>query len=287
MRPSWTSGPATPPVVFALLVASLLFLGMTREVAAQTAPAGEAVIAWHVTIAPTWFDPSTAPAQITPFGILFALHDALVRPLPGKGKMSPSLAESWTESTDGLTYEFKLRRDLKFHNGDPITAEDVKFSYERYRGAGANLGLANALKSLGDLENDSGNPRGARDYFEQAIELAADLGRNDVEAHRQELPQLHERDPHALDQPADADPGRWTRRRPAHQPAQERPAEEPDQQRDEQDRASDLLEPCPHKPDDVSSDASPRQGQLSSVMRTRLAHARPSRTTAGPAMHGC
>src|SRR5256886_774237 len=69
--------------------------------------------------------------------MLFALHDALVRPLPGKGKMSPSLAESWTESPDGLVYEFKLRRDLKFHNGDPVTSEDVKFSYERYRGAGA------------------------------------------------------------------------------------------------------------------------------------------------------
>ena len=120
MRPCRTSGPATPPVVFALVFASLLFLGIAREVATQTAPAGEAVVAWHVTIAPTWFDPSTAPAQITPFGILFALHDALVRPLPGKGKMSPSLAESWTESTDGLVYEFKLRRDVKFHNGDPI-----------------------------------------------------------------------------------------------------------------------------------------------------------------------
>src|SRR4029434_6046374 len=130
-------GPAMPTVICMLLVASLLALGTTREVVAQAAPAGEAVVAWHVTIAPTWFDPSTAPAQITPFGILFALHDALVRPLPGKGKMSPSLAESWTESADGLVYEFKLRRDLKFHNGDPITAEDVKFSYERYRGAGA------------------------------------------------------------------------------------------------------------------------------------------------------
>src|SRR6266850_4069238 len=137
MRPRRTTRPATSPVIFALLVASLLIVGITREVAAQAAPAGEAVIAWHVTIAPTWFDPSTAPAQITPFGILFALHDALVRPLPGKGKMSPSLAESWSESADGLVYEFKLRRDLKFHNGDPVTAEDVKFSYERYRGAGA------------------------------------------------------------------------------------------------------------------------------------------------------
>src|SRR5437773_5528473 len=137
MRPRRTSRPATPPVIFALLVASLPIVGITQEVAAQAAPTGEVIIAWHVTIAPTWFDPSTAPAQITPFGILFALHDALVRPLPGKGKMSPSLAESWSESADGLVYEFKLRRDLKFHNGDPVTAEDVKFSYERYRGAGA------------------------------------------------------------------------------------------------------------------------------------------------------
>jgi peptide/nickel transport system substrate-binding protein len=51
--------------------------------------------------------------------------------------MGPSLAESWRESPDGLTYEFKLRPGLRFHNGDPITSEDVKFSYDRYRGAGA------------------------------------------------------------------------------------------------------------------------------------------------------
>jgi ABC-type transport system substrate-binding protein len=108
-----------------LLALVILTLGAGPEVGAQAAPAGDVVIAWHVTIAPTWFDPSTAPPQITPFGILFALHDALVRPLPGKGKMSPSLAESWTESPDGLVYEFKLRRDLKFHNGDPVTTEDV------------------------------------------------------------------------------------------------------------------------------------------------------------------
>ncbi len=119
-----------------LLTVAVLTLGVTQGVAGQPAPAGEAVMAWHVTIAPTWFDPATAPPQITPFGILYALHDALVRPLPGQ-KMGNSLAESWTESPDGLVYEFKLRRGLKFHNGDPVTAEDVKFSFERYKGAGA------------------------------------------------------------------------------------------------------------------------------------------------------
>src|SRR5437879_4586455 len=116
-------------------ILAMVALAMVAVAAAQT-PTGEAVMAWHVTIAPTWFDPSTAPAQITPFGMLHSLHDALVRPLPGQ-KMGPSLAESWRESPDGVTYEFKLRRGLKFHNGDPVTAEDVKFSFERYRGTGA------------------------------------------------------------------------------------------------------------------------------------------------------
>src|SRR5262245_34175441 len=117
------------------LAAAIAALVAAPRVGAQPGP-GEVVIAWHVTIAPSWFDPSTAPPQITPFGMLDALHDGLVRPLPGQ-KMGNALAESWTESPDGLRYEFKLRRGLKFHNGDPITTEDVKWSFERYKGAGA------------------------------------------------------------------------------------------------------------------------------------------------------
>ncbi|HEX9821097.1 MAG TPA: ABC transporter substrate-binding protein [Methylomirabilota bacterium] len=114
-----------------------VILAVTPPARAQT-PAGQAVVAFHVTIAPSWFDPSTAPPQITPFGILYAIHDALVRPYPPH-KMGSSLAESWKESADGKTYEFKLRAGLKFHNGDPVTTEDVKFSFERYRGAGAKI----------------------------------------------------------------------------------------------------------------------------------------------------
>src|SRR5947208_5221544 len=123
----------------ATLVLSLVLTALVALPAppagAQTS-AGELTVSFHVTLAPAWLDPSTAPPQITPFGVLYAIHDALVRPLPGQ-KMGPSLAESWTESPDGLTYEFKLRRGLKFHNGDSLTAEDVRFSFERYRGAGA------------------------------------------------------------------------------------------------------------------------------------------------------
>src|SRR5437773_8338636 len=100
-------------------------LGLLQHAQAQSTPAGELVIAMHVTLAPAWFDPAETPAQITPFGILYALHDALVRPLPGE-RVGPALAESWSESPDGLTYEFKLRPNLKFHNGDPCTTADVQ-----------------------------------------------------------------------------------------------------------------------------------------------------------------
>jgi peptide/nickel transport system substrate-binding protein len=118
-----------------IVLAAVLLLAALPPATAQT-PAGELTVSFHVTLAPSWFDPSTAPPQITPFGVLYAIHDALVRPLPGQ-KMAPSLAESWTESADGLVYEFKLRRGLKFHNGDPLTTDDVKWSFERYQGAGA------------------------------------------------------------------------------------------------------------------------------------------------------
>ena len=69
---------------------------------------------------------------------LYALHDAIAKPLPGQ-PMAPSLAESWTASADGLTYDLVLRHGVRFHNGDPVTADDVKFSLERYRGVSAKL----------------------------------------------------------------------------------------------------------------------------------------------------
>jgi ABC-type transport system substrate-binding protein len=100
------------------------------------APAGQITFAITVTLAPTWFDPAETPGVITPFLTLYALHDALVKPMPGNA-WAPGLAESWTASKDGLTYEFALRKGVRFHNGDPLTAEDVKFSFDRYRGGGA------------------------------------------------------------------------------------------------------------------------------------------------------
>src|SRR5215510_9439279 len=82
--------------------------------------------------------PAEATGILIPFMVYYALHDALVKPMPGNG-MAPSLAESWNVSPDGLTYEFLLRQGARFHNGEPVTADDVKFSLERYRGVSAKI----------------------------------------------------------------------------------------------------------------------------------------------------
>jgi peptide/nickel transport system substrate-binding protein len=113
-------------------------VAVLASVAPAWGAAGQMTWGVHVSLAPTWLDPAETPGLITPFMILYAVHDALVKPLPGSA-MAPSLAESWKASPDGLTYTFSLRRGVKFHNGDPLTAEDVKFSFGRYRGTASKL----------------------------------------------------------------------------------------------------------------------------------------------------
>ena len=121
----------------------LILIGGARATAAAAdarsgTPTGQMTWAVHISLAPTWFDPAETAGTITSYMVLYALHDAMVKPMPGN-PMTPSLAESWNVSPDGLVYEFALRRGARFHNGEPVTAEDVKFSFERYRGSAAKV----------------------------------------------------------------------------------------------------------------------------------------------------
>jgi peptide/nickel transport system substrate-binding protein len=102
------------------------------------APEGQMSWGLHFSLAPTLFEPAETPGVVSPFMILYALHDALVKPMPGKS-LTPSLAESWSVSSDGLVYEFVLRKGVRFHNGEPVTADDAKFSFDRYRGISAKM----------------------------------------------------------------------------------------------------------------------------------------------------
>src|SRR5262245_10114732 len=126
---------------------SLLALALwTAGGRADGPPEGQITIAFDASIASSFLDPADTPGLGTPFVFLYALHDALIKPLPGND-MAPCLAESWRESADGLVYEFKLREGLKFHNGDPFTAEDVKWSFLRYKGTAAKM-LHDRVKSV-------------------------------------------------------------------------------------------------------------------------------------------
>jgi peptide/nickel transport system substrate-binding protein len=133
MTPLRTRRPHVVVAFAALLVAAL-------AVSPPPALPAEGEMRWglHVTLAAKWLDPAETEAFNTPYMVMYAVHDALVRPMPG-GALTPNLTESWSESRDHLTYTFNLRQNARFHNGEPVTAEDVKFSFERYRGASATL----------------------------------------------------------------------------------------------------------------------------------------------------
>jgi peptide/nickel transport system substrate-binding protein len=121
-----------------LLILAALGLTAGAGSADAAAPQGQLTYGVHVSLAPAWFDPAETTGLITPFMVLYALHDGLVKAMPGQLQTS-SLAESWSATEDGLTYDFVLRKGALFHNGDPVTADDVKFSLRRYRGSDHSL----------------------------------------------------------------------------------------------------------------------------------------------------
>ena len=79
---------------------------------------------------PKSIDPQAVTA-INDFRILMNVYDGLVRYQNGKLEVEPALAKSWTISDDGTEYMFKLRTDVKFHDGTPFNAEAVKFTFDR------------------------------------------------------------------------------------------------------------------------------------------------------------
>src|SRR5205807_2753946 len=112
--------PASRRAVLAGVLLLCALLAAPRASAAS--PEGTLTYGVHISLALTWFEPAETSGIITPFMVLYALHDAILKPMPGN-PLAPSLAESWSVSEDGLVYEFVLRKGATFHNGEPVTAE--------------------------------------------------------------------------------------------------------------------------------------------------------------------
>lgn len=94
---------------------------------------------------PTALIPSTAAYDAQSNGrIVDNIYEGLMY-VDENGEIQPNIAESWEISPDGMTYTFKLRDDVKFHNGDTVTAEDVKYSFDKCAEAGYSVEITGAF----------------------------------------------------------------------------------------------------------------------------------------------
>src|SRR5438067_1555886 len=130
--------------LFTLLAAALILGAVVSAAIPFPSPAGAAakgklVLAWHAGFASRWLDPQEHDGTATPDNFFTAIHDALIKNQGTQLFDHPALAERFTIAPDSKSATFTLRKGPKFHNGDPVTPQDVKFSYENYRGSKADV----------------------------------------------------------------------------------------------------------------------------------------------------
>jgi peptide/nickel transport system substrate-binding protein len=97
----------------------------------QPAPGGGALVVQQ-TSEPPGLDLTATPATATAGVVFYNIQEALVK-VDQQGKLVPWLAERWQTAADNLTYTFFLKKGVRFHNGRPFTADDVKFVLDRAR----------------------------------------------------------------------------------------------------------------------------------------------------------
>ena len=108
-----------------------LALGLLLVVAlADGAPAATKVLVYHLNGAPESLDPAKCINQRC-LRVMWAIYEPLINLSKDSRTIVPALAESWDVSADGLTYVFKLRRGVKFHDGSRFTAPVAKLNLER------------------------------------------------------------------------------------------------------------------------------------------------------------
>ena len=118
---------------------SLPFVRGARAAAGGVEPKGKMTLAWHTNIASRWLDPQQHDGTASPDNFLFALHDGLIKNFRDRKYDHLALAEQFDFPDDAQSATFRLRPGLTFHDGSPITTEDIKWSYENYRGASAEM----------------------------------------------------------------------------------------------------------------------------------------------------
>jgi peptide/nickel transport system substrate-binding protein len=112
------------------LLASVLALAAVAVGTQGQAAAAASTVTIGASLAPTTLDLTTTADASIPEALLYNVYEGLVK-LDARGKVVPLLAESWKISANGRVYTFVLHKGVKFQNGDPLTANDVVYSFER------------------------------------------------------------------------------------------------------------------------------------------------------------
>jgi peptide/nickel transport system substrate-binding protein len=126
-------------VAVALTLTAVVSATIPFSSRAGAAAKGRIVLAWHAGLASRWLDPQEHDGTATPDNFLTAIHDALIKNQGTELYNHLALAEHFAVAADSKSATFTLRKGIKFHNGEPVTPQDVKFSYENYRGAKSDV----------------------------------------------------------------------------------------------------------------------------------------------------
>jgi peptide/nickel transport system substrate-binding protein len=117
------------PAMKSLWLAATLAAGLAAAPAAQAQPKKDSVVL-AMTLEPPGMDPTAGAASAIAEVVLYNIFETLTK-VGGDGQVTPLLAESWSISPDAKAYTFKLKRGVKFQNGEPFDAAAVKYSFER------------------------------------------------------------------------------------------------------------------------------------------------------------
>ncbi|UPW84688.1 ABC transporter substrate-binding protein [Lysinibacillus sp. Ag94] len=104
---------------------------------------------------PDFLDPHKATASIS-YQMILNIFEGLMAP-ETDGTLKEGLAESYSLSDDGLTYTFKIRPGVKFHNGEDLTVEDIQYSFDRLMGKNGGEKMSNSFDNVASTEAPDAN----------------------------------------------------------------------------------------------------------------------------------
>ncbi|MFC4619444.1 ABC transporter substrate-binding protein [Camelliibacillus cellulosilyticus] len=137
-----------------LIIAAFCFLLLGTVLSACSGKTDKTVAKHEISVRiaadPDFLDPHKAQASLT-FMMMLNIYEGLVNPMPDGG-VTPAVAKKYSVSKDGLTYTFTLRDGIKFHNGDPVTVDDVKYSFDRLMGTTTGKPLSSKFVNVASIE---------------------------------------------------------------------------------------------------------------------------------------